>query len=254
MRKKHARKNEPEYNDLSSFMRVYFKQLQRYVMTGVMVWVPLFITMWVSWWFVSKIAGSIAVAMNHVEEYVNRLGERVSALSFLEHFKFDDAIASIGTGLLLCILLFLCTGFLTRYLVGRKIIATGEMLVGKIPLISRVYIAVQQIRDVFVNREGAVFQQVVLLEYPRKGIMAVGFVTSSEQGMIQEVAGRKLYAVFVPTTPNPTSGFLLYLAPEEITPIDISVEDAMKLIVSGGAYLPGKIPGIEAEVVKELPE
>jgi uncharacterized membrane protein len=148
----------------------------------------------------------------------------------------------MGTGLLLCILLFLCTGFLTRYIVGRKIIATGEMIVGKIPLISRVYLAVQQIRDVFVNREGAVFQQVVLLEYPRKGIMAVGFITSSDQGIVQETAGRKLNAVFVPTTPNPTSGFLLYLSPDELTPVDMTVEDAMKLIVSGGAYIPGRAP------------
>ena len=235
-------KYEPEYNNMSSFLRVYFKQLQRYIMTGIMVWVPLFITMWVSWWFISKIAKSIGAAMVHVEKYVNRVGTQVPSLSFLEHFRFDNAIASMGTGLLLCILLFLCTGFLTRYIVGRKIIATGEMIVGKIPLISRVYLAVQQIRDVFVNREGAVFQQVVLLEYPRKGITAVGFITSSDQGIVQETAGRKLNAVFVPTTPNPTSGFLLYLSPDELTPVDMTVEDAMKLIVSGGAYIPGKPP------------
>ena len=230
--------NEPEYNSLSSFIRVYFKQMQRYATTGVMVWVPLFITMWVAWMFVSKIALAISVSMNRVEGYVRDLGERVESLSFLQHFRFDSDFASMGTGLLLAILLFLCTGFLTRYLVGRKIIATGEMLVGKIPLISRVYLAVQQIRDVFVNREGAVFQQVVLLEYPRKGITAVGFVTSDEQGVVQQTAERTMSAVFVPTTPNPTSGFLLYLPAEELTPLDLSVEDAMKLIVSGGAYIP----------------
>lgn len=240
-------KTEPEYNDVSSFMRVYFKQLQRYIMTGVMVWVPLFITMWISWWFISKIGGLIKLAMDHVEEYVKRAGARVPALDFLEHFRFDSPVASLGTGFLLCVLLFLCTGFLTRYIVGRKIIATGEMVVGKIPFISRVYLAVQQIRDVFVNREGAVFQQVVLIEYPRKGIVAVGFVTSADQGIVQETIGRKLHAVFVPTTPNPTSGFLLYLSPDELYPLNMSVEDAMKLIVSGGAYIPGKhsIPELE---------
>lgn len=243
--------NNDEYNDVSSFLRVYFKQLQRYIMTGIMVWVPLFITMWVSWWFISKIAKIIDLAMRNIEQYVNQLGRQAPYLSLLEHFRFDNVIASLGTGFLLCVLLFLCTGFLTRYIVGRKIIATGETIVGKIPLISRVYLAVQQIRDVFVNREGAVFQQVVLLEYPRKGIMAVGFVTSSEQGVVQETAGRRLNAVFVPTTPNPTSGFLLYLAPEELTPIDMSVEDAMKLIVSGGAYLPGKSPVPELDVKKD---
>lgn len=232
---------DSEYNNLSSFMRAYFRQLQRYITTGIMVWVPLFITMWISWIFVSKITLAIKFSMDHVEAYVNQLGARVPSLGFLEHFRLDSAVASLGTGFLLAVLLFLCTGFLTRYLVGRKIIAIGETLVGKIPLISRVYLAVQQIRDVFVNREGAVFQQVVLMEYPRKGILGVGFVTSSDQGAVQLAAGRRLVAVFVPTTPNPTSGFLLYLPPEDLIPIDLSVEDAMKLIVSGGAYLPARL-------------
>lgn len=234
-----------EFNSLSSFTRAYFRQMQRYVTTGVMVWVPLFITIWVSWLFVSKIAQTISFAMEHVEAYLNELGTRVQTLDFLEHFRFDSPIASLGTGFLLAVLLFLCTGFLTRYLLGRKLIALGEAVVGKIPLISRVYLAVQQIRDVFVNREGAVFQRVVLLEYPRKGVFAVGFVTSAEQGVIQQAAGREHVAIFLPTTPNPTSGFLLYLRPEDLTEVDMSVEDAMKLIVSGGAYVP-TTPGDKA--------
>jgi uncharacterized membrane protein len=227
-----------EQSSFASFMRAYFRQMQRYVTTGIMVWVPLFITIWVSWLFVSKIAQTIKFSMDHVETYVNQLGERIPRLGFLEHFRLDSPVASLGTGFLLAVLLFLCTGFLTRYLIGRKIIALGELLVGKIPLISRVYLAVQQIRDVFVNRKGAVFQKVVLLEYPRKGILGVGFVTSSEQGAIQHAAGQEYLAIFVPTTPNPTSGFLLYLRPDEAIEVDMSVEDAMKLIVSGGAYVP----------------
>lgn len=223
---------------LARFIRAYFRQMQRYVTTGVMVWVPLFITIWVSWMFISKIAQTISFAMEHVEAYLNELGTRVQALDFLEHFRFDSPVASLGTGFLLAVLLFLCTGFLTRYLLGRKLIALGEAIVGKIPLISRVYLAVQQIRDVFVNREGAVFQRVVLLEYPRKGVLAVGFVTSAEQGAIQHAAGDEYLAIFLPTTPNPTSGFLLYLRPDETIPVDMTVEDAMKLIVSGGAYVP----------------
>jgi uncharacterized membrane protein len=115
----------------------------------------------------------------------------------------------------------------------------GEYLVGLIPGINRVYIASQQIRDVFVNRQGAVFQEVVMVEYPRPGLMVVGFVTSREQGIVQDALGTKMVAIFVPTTPNPTSGFLLYVPPKELTPLKISVEEAMKLIVSAGAYLPG---------------
>jgi len=233
-------KKKTEYNSFSSFMRAYFRQMQRYITTGVMVWVPLFITIWVSWIFVSKIALAIDVSMNHVEDYVNQLGKRVPNLNFLEHFRFDSPLASMGTGLLLAILLFLCTGFLTRYIIGRKIIALGETIVGKIPLISRVYLAVQQIRDVLVNREGTVVQQVVLIEYPRPDHYHVGFVTSNEQGPVQVAAGdRKLCAVFVPTVPSPTNGFLVYMEPEKVMPIDMSSEDAMKLLVSCGAYMPG---------------
>jgi len=240
-------KHDSEYSDFSSFMRVYFKQLQRYIVPGIRVWVPLFITVWVTWWFVSKIGVGLEAIMGNVQTYLNNLGRQVSALDFLEHFSFASKPATLGTGFLVCVLLFLCTGFLTRYIIGRKIIATGELIVGKIPLISRVYLAVQQIRDVFVNREGAVFQKVVLVEYPRKGLWAVGFITSSEHGIVQETAGKKLTAVFVPTTPNPTSGFLLYFPPDELVPIEMSIEDAMKLIVSGGAFIPGRPSALNLE-------
>ena len=101
-----------------------------------------------------------------------------------------------------------------------------------------------QIRDVFVRRDGAVFQRVCLVEYPRKGVFAVAFVTSDEQGIVQETMDKKLISIFLPTTPNPTSGFLLYVSEDEITLLDVTVEDAMKLIISGGAYLPERLPQV----------
>jgi uncharacterized membrane protein len=122
--------------------------------------------------------------------------------------------------------------------VWRKVIAAGEQIVAKIPGISKVYTAVTQIRDVFIRRDGAVFQEVILVEYPRPGLTVVGFITSREQGIVQAAAQKKMIAVFVPTTPNPTSGFLFYVPEEDLIPLDIAVEDAMKLIVSGGAFLP----------------
>ena len=142
-------------------------------------------------------------------------------------------------GFLITIALFLTTGFFTRYLVGRRIINAGERILDRIPIVSRIYRAIQQIRDVFVRREGTVFQSVCLIEYPRKGIFAVAFVTSTDQGVVHEALEKDMVSVFVPTTPNPTSGFLLYLDPAEVIPLDIGIEEAMKLIISGGAYLPG---------------
>ena len=229
-----------QYTGPISFLRVYAKHLRRYLMTGMLVWVPLIVTIWVSWWLIKTVGLNLEAFIERLVLRVNAVGFRVPSLHFLTWIHYMP-----GLGFLSAILLFLTTGFLARYLVTRRIIAFGEAVLGKIPLVNRVYVASQQIRDVFVNREGAVFQQVVLVEYPRRGLSAVGFVTSSERGIVQEASGKNLTAVFVPTTPNPTSGFLLYFPPEELAPLDISVEDAMKMIISGGAFIPGQ--QVEAE-------
>ncbi|QRN81558.1 MAG: DUF502 domain-containing protein [Nocardiopsis sp. BM-2018] len=207
--------------------------MRRYFSTGLLVWFPLIVTLWVCWWVFTLVAGTIDAVFLWAIALLRFLGARNETLKFLVNLEY-----SLGLALLITAALFIATGFLARYLAARKIISFGEDVLARIPLISRVYRAVQQIRDVFINREGAVFQQTVLVDYPRKGCLVVGFVTSAEHGIVQEVTGEDLTAVFVPTTPNPTSGFLLYVKTEEMIVLDISVEDAMKLIVSGGAYLP----------------
>ncbi len=211
----------------------------RYTIAGLLVWVPLIITLWLAWIVVNNIVLGIEGLIQAAVVQLNIIGPRLGPFSFLQHVPYY-----FGFGVLLVFLVFLGTGFLTRYLIGRKFIEYSERLLQAIPLLSRVYRSVQQIRDVFIGRQGAVFQSVCLIEYPRKGLITVGFVTATERGLVQEATHQELVAVFVPTTPNPTSGYLVYVQPNEITPIDISVEEAMKLIVSGGAYLP--VPGEES--------
>ena len=213
--------------------------MRRYLVTGLLVWVPLIVTLWLSWWVIRTVGFGIEDLIRDLVLRANAIGEvygqRFPTLRVLTGFQYR-----FGLGFLLAILLFLTTGFLTRYIVGRRVITLLERIVAVIPGINRVYVAVQQIRDVFVTRDGTVFQEVVLFEYPRPGIHAVGFVTSREEGIIQNAAEKRLVAVFLPTTPNPTSGYLLYLPPDDLTPLDITLEDAMKLIISGGAYLPSQ--------------
>lgn len=223
-----------EYNDFPSFIKAFLRHFQRYTITGLLVWVPLLVTAWVAWWFVSKVGGSVNTFMKGRVENLHELADRIPNLGFLQQIDYSPWM-----GFLIALFLFLTTGFLARYLVGRKIIASLEQFIANIPFINRIYLAVQQIRDVVVGRNGAVFEEVVVLEYPRPGLMVVGFVTSREQGIVQQSTGRNMVAVFVPTTPNPTSGFLLYVPPEELTPLELNVEDAMKLIVSAGAFIPG---------------
>ncbi len=216
-------------------VRDVWRQVWRTLGAGLLVWVPLIFTVWLTWFFIDKFVRTVARFVDAGFTPFKLLAERYETLAFLSYVDYPFAI-----GMLVALLLFLGTGILTRLYVGRRIIALGEKIVKVIPVVNRVYGAVQQIRDVFIGRQGAVFQQVCLVEYPRPGMVAVAFVTSSEHGLVQETIGKDLVAVFVPTTPNPTSGYLVYLPPDEVRILDISVEEAMKLIVSGGAYIPGQ--------------
>jgi len=216
----------------------YVQHVQRtvigYFVTGMLVWIPLIVTIWIVRLLINNPVAGIERLTRVLLGYVRQLGDWNPAFSFLSGFRYQP-----GIGILLVVMIFLLTGILARYLVGRRLISSGERILARIPLISRIYRAVRQIRDVFMGRGGAVFQKVCLVEYPRPGLLAVAFVTSAEQGVVQEVAGKELIAVFVPTTPNPTSGYLVYLPPSDVRYLDIPVEEAMKLVVSGGAYIPG---------------
>jgi len=230
-RKRRKKKHQPK--GPLGFLREYVRHLQNDLIAGLLVWVPLIISLWVAWWFVETVGLGIENTTERLINWFNQLGAKQTRFAFLTIFEYRR-----GVGILLVLLLFLSTGFLARYYLTKKFIQMGESIVGRIPLISRIYRAVQQIRDVFVGREGAVFQEVVMIEFPRPGVRSIGFVTQREQGLVQEAAGEHLTAVFLPTTPNPTSGYLLYIPTDQVYRLPITVEDAMKLIISGGAYLP----------------
>ncbi|NBD37050.1 MAG: DUF502 domain-containing protein [Verrucomicrobia bacterium] len=129
-------------------------------------------------------------------------------------------------------------GWLSKLLIGRAIVHTFERAVDGLPLVRNVYNTVKQIRDTFVQQQKAVFQQSVLIEYPRPGVWCLGFLTGEGKGEIQQRTEASLLNVFVPTTPNPTSGFLLMVPREEVHYLEMSIGEAMKLIVSGGAVVP----------------
>lgn len=225
----------PPKGGLWGAIRYLYGKFWRILVAGFLLWLPLIITLWVSWWVLSKLVFGIERFIKSAVVHLHELAGRVPPLGFLANVKYQP-----GLGILLTITIFLVSGYLARYLLGRKLIAFGERLLRFIPFFNRIYQAVVQIRDVFVSRQGTVFQRACLVDYPREGMTAVAFVTSSEQGTVQHRKGKELIAVFVPTTPNPTSGYLIYLPPEEITELNMPVEEAMKLIVSGGAYLPSK--------------
>jgi len=143
-----------------------------------------------------------------------------------------------GLGFVGVILIILITGVLAGNLIGRTVIGWFERLIEKIPMISRIYIAIKQISEVFFKPERTVFKEAILIEYPRHGIFVIGFVTSYYDFKDSDGNERRFVNVFLPTTPNPTSGLFLMVPEEEVTPMNCTMEDALKMVISGGAVLP----------------
>lgn len=121
---------------------------------------------------------------------------------------------------------------------GRKLIELGEWILSTIPIVNKVYRAIQQIAAVFISEKREAFSKAVLFEYPRKGIYSIGFVTRDAGGEVKEKLDKEMVSLFLPTTPNPTSGFLLFVPKDEIIVLDMPIEESLKLIISGGAVLP----------------
>jgi uncharacterized membrane protein len=233
-------------HDRPGFLRQYFRALRFYFITGLLVWVPLIVTAWVTWWLIKTVGLGLEGLIQRGYEGLHRIGDRVPQLEFLTGLTYVR-----GFGFLIAAALFLTTGFLTRSIVARRLIRAAERILDRIPLISKLYRAVQQIRDVFITREGAVFQKVALVQYPREGVWVVGFLMSREQGTVQEALGGEHLAVFVPSIPNPTTGFLMFFRPSEVKFPDLTIEEGMKIIISGGAYLTGTESALQAKAKTE---
>lgn len=155
-------------------------------------------------------------------------------------YFIDLALELISTLIVICLVTLI--GLLSNYFLGRMLIRITENIVHRVPLMNVVYKTVKQIVSTFTEQNKAVFQQVVLVTFPTKGTYAIGFLTGTCKGEVQDKTAEKVANVFVPTTPNPTSGFLMLVPEKEIIYLKMSVGDAMKVIISGGAVTPDTLP------------
>ncbi len=151
-------------------------------------------------------------------------------------------------GLSFIIILSFLLGLIVTNVMGKKLLALGEKILSKVPLIWNIYYASKQIMESFSRSNGKSLQQVVLVEYPRKGIYTIGFVTSDARGEILKVTRKEVLNIFIPTTPNPTSGLLIIAPREEITPLSMSIEDGIKLVVSAGMVAPHYPERLKSEI------
>lgn len=196
---------------------------------------PLGITFFVFNWLVLKIGGSFKSKLFFF------LPQEV--LADPRHELFWNATAT-----LIVIILITVLGFLSRYFVAKYLWGIGERVLNNLPGVNTVYTSVKQIVETFSSQNRAVFEKVVLIQFPRKGSYAIGFLTGDSKGEIRRKSSQPLRNIFVPTTPNPTSGFLVMLHEEDIQELDMTVGEGMKFIISGGAVVPEWLP---AESIKD---
>jgi uncharacterized membrane protein len=188
--------------------------LQKYFLTGMLAITPLAITAWISWRFYDLISSNVRPLVQQIPG----LGE-----TYPEFFlTFMGVIAFV--------LVITLIGLFTRNLIGVAFFRLLERIIEKIPVVKSVFSATKQISQVFLQDRRSAFQRVVLFEYPRRGLYSLGFVT-------KDLEGHDLVNVFLPTTPNPTSGFMLMVPRNELEEFPVPMEEAIKLIISGGSIM-----------------
>jgi len=206
-------------------MKHFYSFFRNNILAGVLVTVPFALTLFVLFKLGSWIIGLVSAAPS---KFIGNLLDQVNPV-ISQTILF--AIGLVGT-----LLIVLIIGAVARNFLGKKLVGFGEYLIIKIPLARTIYIATKQIIETLMGRGGMRnLKRVAMFEYPRKGIYSIGFITSTiEDGMHHNQSGRKLVSIFVPTTPNPTSGYYIMLPEEDIKELPISVEDAFRIIMSAG--------------------
>jgi len=212
------------------------KRIRRYLIAGLLVWLPLYVTFFLVKFFGGLMDRSIGLLPDNLQPE-QWWGEPLP-----------------GLGVALTILLIFVTGVLTANLVGRKVVGGWESLLERIPFVRSVYSAAKNFTEIVFSDSGVAFSKVLLVEYPRKGLYTLTFQTATQVGEIQARTGEDVVACFVPTTPNPTSGFIIVVPKKDVIELDMEVEEAVKLVMSLGVVIPKWNPDQTRELPLKMPE
>lgn len=194
--------------------------IKRYFITGLLIWVPLVITAWVLSVIVSTLDQSLRLlpASIHPEKLVG--------------------FAVPGAGAVLTLLMIFVTGFLATNFIGQKLVVWWEKLLARIPVVNSVYNSVKQVSDTLFSPNGNAFRKALLVQYPREGSWTIAFLTGQPGGDVVNHLGSEYVSLYVPTTPNPTSGFFLMMPAKDVIELDMTVDEALKYIISMGVVAP----------------
>lgn len=194
--------------------------IRRYFVTGLLIWVPLAITVWV----ISLIVGTMDQSLRLLPD----------ALHPTQLFGFHIP----GTGVIVTLLVILVTGVAAANFIGQRLVSWWERLLARIPVVNSIYNGVKQVSDTLFSSSGNAFRKALLIQYPRQGAWTIAFLTGRPGGDVANHLSGDYVSVYVPTTPNPTSGFFLMLPKSDTIELDMSVDEALKYIISMGVVAP----------------
>ena len=199
--------------------------IRSYFVTGLLLLVPLVITLWVLNLIVSTMDQSLQLLPQQLQPEV-LFGRRIP-----------------GLGVLLTLLIIFVTGLLARNFIGEGLVRLWEGLLARIPIVRSIYSSVKQVSDTVLSPNGQAFRKALLVQYPRVGVWTIAFQTGSPAEEVRDSVDQDMVSVYVPTTPNPTSGFFLMIPRSEVVELRMSVDEALKYVVSMGVVAPGRRPG-----------
>jgi uncharacterized membrane protein len=196
------------------------KALRNYMIGGLLIWIPIMVTVWV----VRFLSGILDQSLLLLPP------------SWRPEALFGTYVP--GIGIVLSLLLLFLTGLLVKNLFGGQMVAGLESLVRRVPVIGAVYGGAKTFSETVLTDKGKSFKQVVMVEFPRKGVYSIGFITSHELEEAQAKTAQVVTCVFVPTTPNPTTGFIILVPKDEVTYMDMTVDEAFKMLLTLGVVVP----------------
>jgi uncharacterized membrane protein len=206
--------------------------LKKYLVAGLLVWLPLAITIWVLGWLLGVMDGVFAAMLSATQAVLPQ-----DAHASIEQWRHVP-----GLGVVAMVVGLLLTGVFAANIFGQWWLRQWDAIMGKIPIVRSIYNSVKQVSDTLFSTNGNAFREAVLVQYPRRGSWTIAFVTGKPGGEVAAHLPGEHVSVYVPTTPNPTSGFFLMMARADVLPLNMSVDEALKYVISMGVVAPGNEP------------
>ncbi len=208
-----------------------YRGLRGYFYAGLIVILPLFLTIFIINWIINLI---IAVTMESF--FTVFINNAISFFGIEDNLHLKTAVYILYLLSILILITFI--GYITKNIIGKKITRSINRVIGKLPIVKHIYTTINQIVSLISSDKGNTYKRAVAVEYPRKGIYSIGFLTSETNEALSKSEGKDLCNIFIPTSPNPTSGMFICVEKKDVIFLDMKIDDAVKLIISGGVIVP----------------